>query len=60
LNIEVGVVGVHLAREHAAKLEARNTLLEVLQVTYDFTDGVRIVFVDGHIEEFARIAEPPR
>jgi hypothetical protein len=60
LNIEVGIVGIHLTREHATKLEARNALLVTFQVAYDFTDGVRIVFVDGHIEEFARIAEPRR
>jgi hypothetical protein len=60
LDIEVRVVGVHLAGEHAPELEALDARFEAAQVALDFRGGIRIVFLDREREQFARVLQAVR
>jgi hypothetical protein len=57
LDVEVGAVGVHLAREHASELEAGQPLLERSEVRLDLADGLGILFLDSEAQQFVGVAE---
>ena len=57
LNVEVGVVGIHLAREHAPKFKASNLLFELVEVRLDFGGRVVVAFLEGHFEQFPGVAK---
>jgi len=57
LDVQEGVVGVHLAREHAAKFEVRHLDLIVAQVAHH--GGNRLIVLLGHrqIQQFPGFVE---
>jgi hypothetical protein len=57
LDVDETVGRVHLAGEHAAELEAGEFLLEAFEVRADRIDGLRVVFLEGQIEEVPRVRE---
>jgi hypothetical protein len=58
LDVEKGVGGVHLAREHATELELADALLEAGQVGGDGTDGGRVVLVGRELQQIGGVVEP--
>ena len=57
LDVEVAIVGVHLAAEHAAELQPFENLAQAVQFDDDIVDGALVVFFDGHVEQVARIGQ---
>jgi hypothetical protein len=60
LDVDVRIVGVHLAGKHAPELEALDARLEALQVALDLGRGVGVVFLYGKCEQFIRVLQPVR
>jgi hypothetical protein len=60
LDVEVGVVGIHLTGKHAPELETGNALLEAAEVTDDFGDGRGVVFFYREFEQFTGIGKAGR
>jgi hypothetical protein len=60
LDVEVGVVFVHLAREHAPEFEAGKALLESCKIVLDFGDGVGVFFLGRELEQVAGVIETRR
>jgi hypothetical protein len=50
-------VVVHLAGKHAAKLEAVDAYLEVLEIARYFIDGRGVFLLDGQTQEFCGVGE---
>jgi hypothetical protein len=57
LDIDIGVIGVHLAREHAPEFEPGQPLLETAEIRLDFGYRIGIVFLDCEFQQFAGIVE---
>ncbi len=60
MNIDVGIVRVHLAREHAAELELAELLFEALEVRLNLGDCVFVVLLGGKVQEVGGIVETGR
>jgi Fe2+ transport system protein FeoA len=60
LNVEVGIVEVHLTRKHAAKLERRELLFESGDIPLDFADRVGVVFLDRERQQLVRVIQTRR
>ena len=60
LDVEVRVVGIHFAGEHAPEFEALDARLEAPQVALHFGCGRRVVFLDGKRQQLVCIAETVR
>ena len=58
LDVEVGILRVHFAGEHAAELEPFDPRLEAPQVPFDFGRRGGVVFLDGKGEQLVRIPQP--
>jgi len=58
LDVEVGVVDVHLAAEHALELEIGERLVGCVEIGDDGVEGVFVVLLGGEFEEFLRVADP--
>jgi len=60
LDIEVGVVGVHFAGEHAPEFQALDTRLEAPQIAFHFGCRRRVILLDGKRQQLVCIAETIR
>jgi hypothetical protein len=60
LDIDIGIIGVHLTGKHAAKFETRDDLFVSGEVVDNLANSVGIVFFDGHLEKFASIRKAGR
>jgi hypothetical protein len=58
VDVEEAVVRVHRVVEHAAELEVRDRLLEVLDVVADGAERGVVTFLARHGEELAGVLEP--
>ena len=57
LNIDIGIVLIELAREHAAKFEFRNGLLGNLEIADDISEKLLVVLARSELEQFRRIVQ---
>jgi hypothetical protein len=57
LDIQEGVVGVHLAGEHAAEFQIGEFALHMLQVIDHRFDGLLVALLGGHIQQFAGLRQ---
>ena len=57
LDVEVGVVGVHLAAEHAAELQFLEDLAQALDFAGDVVHRAFVVFLDGHGQQVAGVGQ---
>jgi hypothetical protein len=60
LDVEIRVVGVHIAGEHAPELEALDARFEASQITFHFGCRRRVVFFNGQRKQLVRIAQAVR
>jgi hypothetical protein len=60
LDVDVRIVGVHLAGKHAPELETFYAGLEALQVALDLGSGSRVAFFHGKREQFVRVLQSVR
>ena len=60
LYVQVGVVRVHLAGEHATKLEAGQLRLEAIQVAHEFGHRRLVVLFERKFEKLTRVAQARR
>ena len=51
LDIQVGVVGIHFAGEHAAEFELLEFFIKVFEIGFDFLDGAFVVLFHRHVEQ---------
>ncbi len=57
LDVQVGVVGVHLAAEHAAELELLEDLAQAFDFGGDVVHGAFVVLLDRHVEQVAGVGQ---
>ncbi len=57
LDVQVGVVHVHLAAEHATELKLGEGLFQGLQLGLDVADGAFITFLDSHVEQVLAVGQ---
>lgn len=57
LDVQVGVVRVHLAAEHAAELQLLEDLAQTLDFVGDVVDGALVVFLDRHVQQVAGVGQ---
>ena len=57
LDVEIGVAGIHVAGEHAAKLEAGHEPFAASDISRQFVHRRGIAFFYGQFEKLRRIAE---
>ncbi|MNO87252.1 hypothetical protein D3C76_786710 [compost metagenome] len=57
LDVQVGVVHVHLAAEHAAEFQLLEDLAQAFDFAGDVVDGALVVFLDGHVQQVAGIGQ---
>jgi hypothetical protein len=60
LDVEVRIIRVHLAGEHAPELQALHARFEALQVAFDFCCRIRIALLDGERQQFTGILQSVR
>jgi hypothetical protein len=60
LNVNIGIVGIHLTRKHAAKFEPGYLFLELREIADDFVNGFAIVFFFGESQQFVGLAQTRR
>jgi hypothetical protein len=60
LDVEIGVVDVHFAREHAPKLQPGDQLLELVEIGDHLGSRVVVIFLDGEFEQLAGVGKPRR
>jgi hypothetical protein len=58
LDVEVGIVGIQLAGEHAPEFEFGDAFLESPQIALDLGHRLGVVFLDREVEQFTGIVEP--
>ncbi len=58
LNIQIGVVGIHLAGEHAAEFEFLQGRFELGKLLVDLLDGAFVLFHHRQFEQFGVVLEP--
>jgi len=58
LNVDKGVGGVHLAGEHAPELQRLDNALVGGEVRRHRLQGVGVILLPGHLEQFARLIQP--
>jgi hypothetical protein len=57
LDIEIGVIAVHFAGKHAAKLQGSKLCLKGRDVSLDLTDRIGIVFIDRKCQQLVCVAQ---
>lgn len=57
LDVQVGVVRVHLAAEHAAELQLLEDLAQTLDFVGNVVDGALVVFLDRHVQQVAGVGQ---
>lgn len=57
LDVQVGVVHVHLAAEHATEFQLGEVLVETCQLGDDIADRALIVLFDSHVQQVAAIGQ---
>src|SRR5690606_26040834 len=57
LDVEEGVAGVHLAREHARELQALDVLFQLVQFLLDVGDAGGIVFLGEQLQQFLGVIQ---
>jgi hypothetical protein len=57
LDIEIGVIAVHFAGKHAAKLQGSKLYLKGRDVSLDLTDRIGIVFIDRKCQQLVCVAQ---
>ena len=55
LDIQVGVVGVHLAAEHAAEFHLLEDVAQALDLGRDIVDGALVFLFGGHLQQIAGV-----
>ena len=55
LNVQVAVVGVHLAREHATEFQLGQFGVQLVEFGNDFVYGAFVVFFHRHVEQFFHV-----
>ena len=58
LNVEKGIGGVHLLREHAPELEAHERRIPAIEILLDRAKHGRVFLVAGELQEIGRVEEP--
>jgi hypothetical protein len=59
LNVEIGVIAIHLAGEHASKFKRSQLRLECRDVALDFADRIGVILVDSEGQQLVRVAKAP-
>ena len=57
LNIQVAVVGVHIATEHAAEFELLQRFLQSLQLSYHIINRALVILFGCHFEQLAGVSK---
>ena len=57
LDIQVGIVLIHLATEHAAELKALEALLQLRELGGHVGDGAFVTLLDRHLQQFGGIVQ---
>ncbi len=57
LDVQVAVVRVHFAAEHAAELQPFENAAQAFQLGGHVVHRALIVFFDGHVEQIARVGQ---
>ncbi len=57
LDVQIGVIGIHLAGEHAPELELLEVGLEVFQLAAHLVDGIRVLFHLGQFEQITAVIQ---
>lgn len=57
LDVQVGVVHVHLAAEHATELELGQGFFQAFEHLDDIVDGAFVALFNGHVEQLARVGQ---
>lgn len=58
LDIDVGAVGVHLAREHATELETSEIGIQRIQFRFSLTRQFVITFFSGEFQDVGKVRQP--
>ncbi|MNF35264.1 hypothetical protein D3C84_161270 [compost metagenome] len=60
LDVQVGVVHVHLAAEHATEFELGQGRFQAFEFGDHITDSALVIFLDSHVQQVAAIGQTAR
>ena len=58
LDVQKGIIGIHLTGKHAPKFQLGNACFEPIHIGCDRIDGIGVFLLHGHREQVTAVIEP--